>query len=381
MDLTNVILPSPRSDFVELARTRTGRLFRKQILHLGDFQHPTSPGKKVQVTKDVAESLVRNFKDGHCDIVQVPVVNDANQHVEDPLRNLGEVVDVDYNDTGVYVTIDARKKEYADELGKTLIGASAMMHMDYTDTKTGEKVGPTLLHVAVTNRPYITNLDGFSEIVAASADDSGEPPVFLAAAEDNAPPSNEENKMDLDELLALLKTEHDIDVADLQAKVAEKASTKDDAKTDTKELVSALAAVLKESGALSLANTNTDEPEELEISDVAAAVIELSQEKLALSEAVASLQAKSDALELSAATAEVKRMVKVGRILPVQEAAMLELKLSNPEMFDKIVPAAPLIEMSTRGVDTHDEPESKAISAEIDRLAELANSSRSGRKK
>lgn len=187
--------------------------------------------------------------------------------------------------------------------------------------------------------------------------------------------------MDLDELLALLKTEHDIDVADLQAKVAEKASTKDDAKTDTKELVSALAAVLKESGALSLANTNTDEPEELEISDVAAAVIELSQEKLALSEAVASLQAKSDALELSAATAEVKRMVKVGRILPVQEAAMLELKLSNPEMFDKIVPAAPLIEMSTRGVDTHDEPESKAISAEIDRLAELANSSRSGRKK
>lgn len=369
MEPKNVILPSPRSDFVELARSPKGKLFRKQILHMGEFAHPSLPGKKVKVDEALAKTLVKNFHEGHCDIVQVPIVDAQNKHVEDPLRNLGEVVDVDYDDKGVYVTLDARKKEYADELGKTLIGASAMMHMDYTDTKSGKKVGPTLLHVAVTNRPYITNLDGFDEIVAASADDSGEPPIFLT---DTTLP--EENHMPTkDELLALLKSEHGIDVEALQAQA-------DETGTDNKELVSALSAVLAEAGVVSLSNNGTDD--ELDISDVAAAVIELSQEKMELAATVARLDEESTALKLSAADAEVSQMVRAGRILPAQKDAMLELKLSNPDMFDRLVPDAPLVELSARGVDVHDEPTSKKFDEEIERLSQLANESRtSGRKK
>lgn len=367
----SVILPAPRSEFVELARTAKGRLFRKQVLHMGSFAHPSLPGKKVTVDEALAKTLVKNFHEGHCDIVQVPIVDAANKHVEDPLRNLGEVVDMDYDEKGVYVTLDARKKEYADELGKTLIGASAMMHMDYTDTKTGKKVGPTLLHVAVTNRPYITNLDGFDEIVAASADDSGEAPIFLT---DTTLP--EENQMPTkDELLALLKSEHGIDVEALQAKADD-----DTAGDQQKELVSALSAVLAEAGVVSLSGGGTDD--ELDISDVAAAVIELSQEKMELAATVARLDEESSALKLSAADAEVSQMVRAGRILPAQKDAMLELKLSNPDMFERLVPDAPLIEMSARGVDVHDEPTSKKFDEEIARLSNLANESRtSGRKK
>jgi len=357
-----VVVPAEQGEgFVQLARSPQGRLYRKQILHVnGSFVHPKIPGKKITVTREMADTMVRNFHNGACDIVQVPLVDSQNKHVEDPLRNIGEVVDLEATDTGVYAVIDARKKEYADELGKTLLGASAMMHLDYTDTKTGNHVGPTLLHVAVTNRPYITNLSDFEEVIAASADNYGEDrPVVLSPATDT-----EEDSMDLDEMLASLKEEHGIDVLALQEKA------KAPGQVDTAELVTALSAVLQDAGAMSLSNTDEDT---VTIEDVANAVIELSQDKVALAETVAELKADNDEMKLSRVKAEVKGYVAEGRILPSQTEAMEELALTNREMFDKLLPGDAIIELSERGVTTHDEPQSQKLNEDIERLAALAN--------
>jgi hypothetical protein len=168
--MTNVVMAGtgPRDEFVECAARPgvkpKGKLFRKQLLHWGEFAHPNLPGKKITVDEAFADKLITNFSRGVCDIVQVPIVDDKNKHTEDPLRNIGEVIDLERDDKGIYALVDARSEKYASELGKTLIGASAMMNLDYTDTKTGEKVGPTLLHMAITNRPYITGLDAFDEV-------------------------------------------------------------------------------------------------------------------------------------------------------------------------------------------------------------------------
>jgi hypothetical protein len=371
-----VYFAGPRSDFVELARTPMGRVFRKQILHFGTFAHPNDKSKKLVVDAGVANHLVENFRNGVCDIVQVPIVNDGNHHVEDPLRNIGEVIDLEVEPgKGVFAVIDARKE--AESLGKTLIGASAMMHMDYTDTRSGKHVGPTLLHVAVTNRPYITNLDNFQEIIAASADSIGKnaPVLFTESGEldpDQSVPDPEvENEMmTLDEMIAALNEEHGIDVLALQQQAG----------TSNAELVSAMSAVLKDAGVVSLSGQSEDD---LTVEDVANAVVELSQERVELAEQISSLQETADELRLTAAEKEIDTYVSGGYILPTQRDGMLELRLTNQEMFTSLLPADPIVSLSEDGVTTHEEASSEVFEKtqkDIDRLVELSAKS-TGRKR
>lgn len=343
--------------FVELARTQQGRLFRKQILKMGeDFVHPSNPNKKIKVDSQLAESLVRNFQSGVCDIVQVPIANDLNQHVEDPLRNMGEVVNLSYDNKGVYAMIDARK--HADDLGSTLLGASALMHMNYGDTATGHGKGPTLLHVAVTNRPYLTNLEGFEEVIAAStggiggvADTTQEQPVVMV------PANSTEEIMELDAMLEALKNDHNIDVAALQEQAA--------AAPQENELLAALSNVLK---------PQATKTEALTLKDVADAVVELAEEKVALSAQVTTLTQVNEAAMQREAEAEVDRLVTEGRILPKSRDAMVKLSREDRATFDAIVPDDSIVALSSQGVDTFDSPdEAKAYTENIDRLAALAN--------
>lgn len=357
-----VALAAPSGDdagFVELARTQKGRLFRKQILKMGeDFVHPSNPTKKIHVDSQLAESLVRNFQAGVCDIVQVPIANDLNQHVEDPLRNAGEVVNLSYDDKGVYAMIDARK--HADDFGNTLLGASALMHMNYSDTGTGEGKGPTLLHVAVTNRPYLTNLEGFEEVIAASTGGIAsavdtteqEQPVVMLPATDK----KEVEVMELDAMLEALKNDHGIDVAELQEKAAA---------APEGELLAALSNVLK---------PNAPKPEALTLKDVADAVVELAEEKVALSAQVTALNEVNEAAKQREAEAEVDALVKAGRILPKSRDTMVTLSRTNREAFDALVPDDAIVALSSQGVDTFDSPdEAKQYTENIDRLAALAN--------
>ena len=353
-DLFVVPAPNGAEGFVELARTKTGRLFKKQILPEGSFVHPGDPHSKIQVNAELANKLKANFDAGYCDIVQVPVVNDANAHVEDPDRNMGEIVDVSYEKgKGVYVTLDARDKDRADKLGKTLLGASAMLHMNYTDTKTGKKVGPTLLHVAVTNRPYLTNLEEYQEIVAASADMSGEEaPVILQPAEQQEEPTKtqvveltveESSPMDLNELIQKLKDDHSIDLASLQSK-AELADRNE-------ALVAAMSQVLTTA-------TGKEEPadDKLTVEDVSKAVVELAQEKVSLASELAEVKKAQEELRLTAATAEVGELVRAGRVLPHQQEVMVRLAMSDRPTFDALVPENPIVSLTEKGVTTHDRP-------------------------
>lgn len=352
MDNNLVIAPGTANatGFVELARSQQGKLFRKQILPMnGSFTHPTAAGKEIYIDEAFAKSLKKNFTDKVCDIVQVPLVNDKNIHVEDPLRNVGEVIDVEYDSKGVYAIIDARKHE--DDFGKVLLGASAMMHLDYEDTKSGKRRGPTLLHVAVTNRPYVTDLDTFVALSAGGsgspADTSGETPVVLIPADQLEEP------MDLNQMLQALKDDHGIDVADLQAKAAGSEG----------ELLTALSNVIA-----------PDKGETLSLSDVADAVIEMHENTVSLSARVDELTTANDALLLSAAEAEIDGYISEGRILPKQRDAMIELSRTQRETFETLLPENPIVSLSADGVDTHDAPDAgDKYKSNVERLAALAN--------
>ena len=341
--MTDKLVAVPAADaepFVRLGRTKQGRMFKKHILNKGVLHYPGVKDGKVVIDDEFIATLTRNFENKVCDIVQVPKAGANNEHTEDPDRNIGEVTDIVVEGDKVYAYIDARTDD-ADKLGKTLLGASAMMSLNYKDTHTNEFVGPALLHVAITNRPYITKLDDFSEVeselIAATAEYTNEmvllTPVVAEMETASMPTLDEvkaslkEHGYDLDALLAA-KTESDKTV-DLTAKLATalegltsvKLSNSDGAAAQPEEVVGAVATLVEKS-------------------------VELSNKNVELSNSNTALAGRISSLEKASVDAEIAGYVSAGRVLPAQVEAFTTLALSNRELFDSIVPAEPVVKLS-----------------------------------
>lgn len=338
----NIIVASPPGDYVELAGTKdySGKHYRKHILNLGELIHPVTR-EKLTLDDAFYAKLKQNFERGVCDTVAVPLANDENKHVEGPLANAGQVMGIGREGSKIYVDLDVRDPKVQDALkNKTILGASAFMHLDYTDTRTGQKVGPTLLHSCMTNRPYVTGLDDYEEIVSATADSAGD--VIVLAQE--AP------QMDKDQLIAALK-EHGIDVAELQAQAA--------SASDQAGLTAALTAALAPA-----APAGTD-PDAVSLSDVVQAVASVAERNVALTATV-------DELKLARATDEVDGLIGTGHVMPKQREAMIELSLENRKMFDQLLPAEPIVKMSAQEGANDPDPAGKSdadIDAEVARLS------------
>lgn len=360
------VVPNMRTDdYLELSsKNRTqrkviGRLFRKQILHEGSFIHPNNPGKRVVIDKKFAEDLVRNFNEGN-DIVQFPVVDDSNRHSEDPLRNMGEVVGLSYKPgVGVFADIDVRKN--AEEVGKTIIGGSAMIAMSHQNKITGESRSPVLLHVAATNRPFIPGLDAFQEIASLSDTTENDEVVLLTEEKEKEEVSLSDNEntggnaMSKDELIAALK-EQGIDVADLQRRAA------------AVEDIAALSNVLGEDSKLSLSEL-AEASLELDTKNNELTVqLSEAQEKLGV------LEKERDELLLSKAEAEVDALIEEGRIFPKAREKMIELSMKDRETFDALVPDEPIVKLSdeqTVTTFTNADGEEEKLSAEVERYVAM----------
>jgi Mu-like prophage I protein len=360
-----VIVPSNGDGYLELARTRQGRLFKKHLLSKGRLVHPDVG--VVDIDDTFIAKLKKNFDDRVCDIVQVPLANKNNQHSEEPDRNIGEVVDLRVEGDKVFAIVDVRDPQHADRMGKTYLGASAMLALDYTNTKTQQKVGPTLLHSCVTNRPYVTGLDDYEEILAATTDRSGEAAVLLSeptivvekpAEETEMPEEKTETVAEpsLEDILATLKSKHNIDVSALQAQTAET--------TRQTELSNTIVEALTKAGIVKLSNTDDEKPS---TDTVITAVQELATNNVTLTNRLTTLE-KRDAEHI------VDGFISEGRILPAERDVRVELKLTHPDLFDKLLPAQPIVKLSNElGKNApKDEDHKVDIDAEITRYAEMA---------
>lgn len=337
------IVPPTRGGegFVELARSRQGRVFEKQILNYGPLLYPGVKGGRVTIDDAFADTLITNFANKVCDIVQVPVAGDRNEHSEDPNRNIGEVIGLTKRNGHIYAHIDARDEIAASKLGKTLLGASAMLHLNYADTRSGNKVGPTLLHVAITNRPYVVDLEDFTELLVASADGMADAVVLAAPTRKDA--------MTLDELLAELKADHGIDVPALQEQAVALSNVVTEALTMT--------------GLLTLSNAG----DKVTTEDMVAAITTAGEQIVSLS---AENEDLKEATRNGEATVRVDALVRTGHILPKNKDAQVELLLTNPALFDALLPEQPLIRLShEEGTEPVDETPAGDVTTEIARLS------------
>ncbi|HVB42015.1 MAG TPA: hypothetical protein VNF47_04830 [Streptosporangiaceae bacterium] len=163
-----VIVPALDGSYVEMAGGSSPR-FRKHLLTLGPLIRPKT-GEKLQPGEDFWQTVKRNFDAGVVPHPAVPLADRANSHTEDPLANTGQIVGLERQGNKVYSVIEVRRPDVADGFrNRTLLGASAFLNLDHTDTRTGRKVGPALLHHCITNRPYVVDLEPYEEIVAVTA--------------------------------------------------------------------------------------------------------------------------------------------------------------------------------------------------------------------
>lgn len=342
-----VVIPAPGSSdaYVELSKTKAyrGHHWRKHILTLGTLIHPKT-GERLTLDDAWYQRLKDNFDNGVADIVQVPLADSQNKHTEDPLRNSGEVVDLVRQGDKIYVDLDVRKPEVHQGLKDgTLLGASAFLNLDYTDTRTGQKAGPTLLHSCITNRPYVLGLEPYQEVVAATASDSDGEVVVLA---------QEETVPTKDEMIAALKSEHGIDVQALQEAAAQQ--------TDLTQLTNVLAQSLS-NGGVPLSSSGDGS---VTLSDVVGAVAELSNSNVALTGEVNSLKRKD-------AERTVDGYISDGRLQPKSREAAITMALSNPDgLEDWVAPAdAPFIKLNNQDGISGD---TETPRREVDLDAELA---------
>lgn len=317
------VAPQPRNceGFVELSRTKQGRLFRKHILNFGKLHYN---GKDIDIDDEFYSLMLSNFQNGIGDIVQVPIAGDKNEHTEDPNRNIGEVVGLSAIDGKIYVDIDARDEEAAKKLGKTLLGASAGFYTNYLDTSTGKRVGPTLIHVAITNRPYVTRLDGFEEVLLSRMADGRGEAVFLTADKE------ENSQMTLDELFTALKVDHDIDVKELQrkAEIADRAVT----------LSSKIRGDIADAGFVAL-SAQSDES----LADIEEA-IEAYNEKIV--ELSAQVEEVRETQARSVAEARVQELVDGAYITEDKKETYIKLAMTDVETFEAVIPTEPMVVLS-----------------------------------
>lgn len=343
-----IIPASEGDDFLSLAKTKTGAIFRKKILPYGTIIHPKTK-KKIAITKEIGAQMKKNFDAGlGVDMVQTPLADDNNAHSQRPDLNRGEVIDIELTDDGIYTIMDIRDKDVADSMReKKIRGSSAYINMNGVDNNTGEIIGPVLVHNCITNNPYVTGLGDYEEILAMSDSFDGEKDTvhlfeFIddsksetalsdePQTEDNVvlsqePDEKENITMTKEELIAALKNEHGIDVVALESTASEASSTA--------SLANQVVDALTNSGVLSLSNAADADSEK-----VLGAVVELAKDHVALGK-------KVESLELSAAETHVKSLVGKGYILPKQEKVMTNLFLSNRDDFDALLPEEPLVKV------------------------------------
>lgn len=344
-----VVIPSPRGDYVELGspgidtvtRQKYPR-FRKHILNLGTLKYQ---GQEFRLDEGWYNRLKDNFNSG-VSMCQVPLADDKNRHTESPLANTGEVVGLERDGNRVYTVIEVRKPDAAQGLrDKTIMGASALLSMDYTDTRTGRKVGPALLHHCLTNRPYVLDLEPYQEIVSMSADTDGDSVIILS--EGGMPETREE-------LIAKLRDHHGIDVEALQAAVS--------SRTDTAALTAAITEALTGTNV----QLTAGEGSTISLTDVTGAIVELAGQNRTLGEAVAKLTRQG-------AERDVDALIGAGRLLPKTRAVAIELALTNPDQLDAITAPAetPYVQLAKQqGISQPDgaEKQETDVDAELVRL-------------
>ena len=184
--------------------------------------------------------------------------------------------------------------------------------------------------------------------------------------------------MDLEQLLTALKNEHGIDVHALMEEVektrgsadaenpaedADESATDESETAPVEESPEEIAATATLSNVIAALQTSG-------VIELSAGVTDPTLAVEALVERVADLEGVA---RLTAAESTVDTLIQAGRIVPATRDGMVALCLSDPELFESVVPREAVVALSAElGTMTAPEP-GFDIESEIERLSEIAS--------
>lgn len=154
-----------------------GNKFRKQILKFGKWFHWDADGGVLNITDEVVDNIVKNFKKSVIEHVFVPL-----SHTSDPVKNAGEVIELQKTKNGLDAVIEIKDETIVEKIKKGLIRCiSASLDPNYRVKSSNKFVGPTLLHAALVSEPFVKGMGSF---ITLSEDFEGRNIIQL---EDNEP--------------------------------------------------------------------------------------------------------------------------------------------------------------------------------------------------
>lgn len=342
------IFPSPSgegSGWVALSAPASSskfKRFRKHILNKGPLIAPDD--SVVDIDDTFVSKLIDNFKSGVVDTVQVPLADDKNRHSEAPDRNIGLVTDIQVEGDKVYAVVEARR--HADDLGEIILGSSPMIYMDYKDTRTGKRVGPTMAHLCATNRPHVLGLGPYEPILAATASESSD--ILML--------SYPEAEMTKEELFGELLLKFGIDVAALQESAGAAIADRE----AIAEFTNGMREALGSAGVLEL--TAGDE---LSVSDLISAVGDLATQTLELT-------AQLEGIAQEKIEAEVDKAISDAYLMPKSKGVAVKLLLSGDrEGYESLLTSEPVLKFSAE-VGTGSVPTGEYdLDSELERLSSV----------
>ena len=155
-----VLTPFHGSRAVELGN----RLWRKRVLPVGDVEYK---GRQLHFTLDYLKGLARAFADRAYDQVAFQLADAQNTHTNDPERFRGEVVAMDAEPDGLWLTLNPTEAGERVLQENPNLGVSARIVEDYARSD-GLRFPAAIQHVLGTLDPRIPGLGGWQAIEAAS---------------------------------------------------------------------------------------------------------------------------------------------------------------------------------------------------------------------
>ncbi len=146
-----------------------GTIYRKQLVKFGEWENPDYPwfsdDPKMTLDEDWGNRVKENFDAGNLGSkVPVPL-----NHTDDVKANTGELVALEVvAGDGLYGDLEIRDAQTIEDLDNGLIfDVSISFVWDLVRQDDGKHYGPTLLHVALVNTPYLIGMNAFEKVGAA----------------------------------------------------------------------------------------------------------------------------------------------------------------------------------------------------------------------
>lgn len=344
-----------------------GKLWRKPILAFGIWKHPENRDVEFEITPEVADEIIANFKKGVP--VEAPVVL---THTDDPKMKVGVIKEFIKTDVGLdaVLSVDDEEMNSNIESSDRAPGVSCWLDLEYRDKKTDEELGAVVKHVALVNHPYIEGLGGYQAVSLSDADEKYTPLIMS----ENKPSGGMKmpDKLTKEIAIKFLKDEEKVDVTALLTDSEELKTLSD--KIDKGELVSKedkekllsdeMIKKIKEE--LKLGEGDDKKPDEL-VKAMLEKFIELSKEQKKVTDTVGGLEEKITGMEADKA---VGALLSEGFAFPTEKPVLTKMYKADFKLFEEMAKVRregkKLVELTEEGIEEIEAEKTEAAQDEKD---------------